>query len=40
MRWEDVVSVRVIAHLEFEVTFTDGLTGKVRILPTHLFGVF
>jgi len=38
--WADVVSVRIIDHLEFEVTFADGLIGKVRILPSFLFGVF
>ena len=38
--WEDVVSARIIDYLEFEVTFADGLTGKVRILPSFLFGVF
>lgn len=39
MHW-DVVSAGVIDHLEFAVTFADGLTGKVRMLPSHLFGVF
>jgi uncharacterized protein YkvS len=39
MHW-DVISAEVINHLEFAVTFADGLTGKVRLLPSHLFGVF
>ncbi|TAN43433.1 MAG: DUF2442 domain-containing protein [Nitrospirae bacterium] len=39
MHW-DVVSARIIDHLEFAVTFADGLTGNVRMLPSHLFGVF
>lgn len=39
MYW-DVVAAQVTNHLEFTVTFADGLSGKVRILPSHLFGVF
>jgi hypothetical protein len=39
MRW-NVVSAKIINHLEFAVTFADGLTGRVRLLPSHLFGVF
>ena len=39
MYW-DVVSVNIIKHLEFNVTFSDGLSGRVRMLPSHLFGVF
>jgi len=39
MYW-DVVSAKTTKHLEFIVTFADGLTGTVRILPSHLFGVF
>ncbi len=39
MDW-DVVSATVIEHLEFSVTFADGLSGRVRMLPSHLFGVF
>jgi hypothetical protein len=36
----DVVSATVTNHLEFSVTFADGLSGRVRLLPTHLHGVF
>lgn len=39
MHW-DVVSATVVNHLEFTVTFADGLTGRVRMFPSHLFGVF
>jgi Protein of unknown function (DUF2442) len=39
MDW-DVVSVTVIKHLEFSVTFADGLSGRVRLMPSHLHGVF
>jgi len=39
MHW-DVVSADVTRHLEFSVTFADGLTGRVRMLPSHLHGVF
>ena len=39
MDW-DVVSATVIEHLEFSVTFADGLSGRVRMLPSHLYGVF
>ena len=39
MHW-DVVSACIIDHLEFTVIFADGVTGRVKILPTHLFGVF
>ncbi|HIJ82977.1 MAG: hypothetical protein HW380_2247 [Magnetococcales bacterium] len=39
MYW-DVVEARVVDHLEFMVTFADGLTGRVRMLPSHLRGVF
>jgi hypothetical protein len=39
MHW-DVVSAEVVRHLEFTVTFADGLTGKVKLLPSHLYGVF
>jgi hypothetical protein len=39
MQW-DVVSATVINHLEFAVTFADGLSGRVRLLPSHLYGVF
>lgn len=36
----DVVDAKVICHLECIVTFADGLTGRVRMLPSHLRGVF
>jgi len=39
MHW-DVISATIVDHLEFTVTFADGLTGRVRMLPSHLFGVF
>ena len=39
MYW-DVVEANVLGTLEFAVTFADGLSGKVKILPTHLYGVF
>ena len=39
MHW-DVVSASVVEHLEFSVVFADGLSGRVRLLPAHLSGVF
>jgi len=36
----DVIDVKVLDHLEFTVTFADGVTGRVRMLPSHLYGVF
>lgn len=39
MHW-DVVAAQVTDHLEFKVTFADGLSGKVRMMPSHLYGVF
>lgn len=36
----DVIEAKIIRHLEFAVTFADGLTGAVKILPSHLYGVF
>ena len=39
MQW-DIISANITSHLEFSVTFTDGLTGRVKLLPTHLYGVF
>ena len=39
MYW-DVVEAKVLGYLEFAVTFADGLNGRVKILPTHLYGVF
>lgn len=39
MRW-DVVGIEVIGELALQVRFADGLTGRVRFLPSHLTGVF
>jgi hypothetical protein len=39
MRW-DIVAAQITNYLEFVVTFADGLSGRVRILPSHLYGVF
>lgn len=39
LRW-DVVEVEVIGDHTLRVRFTDGLTGQVRFLPSHLAGVF
>lgn len=39
MYW-DVISATIVKHLEFTVTFADGLSGRVRMLPSHLYGVF
>ncbi|MEO5363713.1 MAG: DUF2442 domain-containing protein [Magnetococcus sp. DMHC-8] len=39
MYW-DVVEAKVLDHMEFMVTFADGVTGRVRLLPSHLHGVF
>jgi len=36
----DVIEARPLHHMEFSVTFADGLTGKVRLSPSHLYGVF
>ena len=36
MYW-DAVEAKVLGFLEFAVTFADGLSGKVKILPTHLY---
>lgn len=36
----DVIEAKIIRHLEFVVTFADGLTGAVKIMPSHLYGVF
>jgi hypothetical protein len=36
----DVIEARVIGELVFEVRFSDGLSGKVRFLPSYLYGVF
>jgi hypothetical protein len=39
MYW-DVTEVKAESHLILSVRFTDGVTGKVRFLPSHLTGVF
>lgn len=39
MYW-DVVAVKPEQHLSLSVRFSDGLTGEVCFLPTHLTGVF
>ncbi len=39
MYW-DVTEVKPEAHLVLSVRFVDGVTGKVRFLPSHLTGVF
>lgn len=36
----DVIEACVTEHLTFRVRFADGLTGTVRMLPSHLRGVF
>jgi hypothetical protein len=36
----DVIEARPTGHLEFEVTFSDGVSGRVRMRPSHLYGVF
>jgi hypothetical protein len=40
MTYYDVVEVKITKHLEFTVKFADGASGRVKILPTHLHGVF
>jgi len=36
----DVVNAKIVRHLELEVTFADGTSGRVLMLPSHLYGVF
>ena len=36
----DVVEVKPLEHLRLYVRFADGTSGTVRLLATHLFGVF
>jgi hypothetical protein len=38
--YSDVVKVQIIRHLEISVTFADGLSGRVLMQPSHLYGVF
>jgi hypothetical protein len=40
MAHHDVVEALPLRHLEFPVRFADGLTGRVRLQATHLYGVF
>jgi hypothetical protein len=40
MNQPPVIEANTIHHQEFAVTFADGLTGAVKILPSHLYGVF
>ncbi len=39
MYW-DVTEARTVGPHEFEVTFADGLKGRVKMLPAHMYGVF
>lgn len=39
MPWK-IVEATLLEHLAFMVKFADGVTGKVRISPSHLYGVF
>jgi hypothetical protein len=39
MHW-GVVPAKVIDHLEFAVTFADGVSDKVKMPPSPMFGVF
>ena len=39
MYW-DVIEVKPESHLTLSVRFADGISGKVRFLPSHLTGVF
>ena len=38
--YSDVIEAKVTGNLEFAVTFADGLAGRVRLFPSHLYGVF
>ena len=40
MSTPDVVEARVTGALEFSVRFADGVTGRVELRPSHLYGVF
>jgi hypothetical protein len=33
--YSDVIGVRITGEAEFHVKFADGLTGRVRLLPSH-----
>lgn len=39
MYW-DVIDAKITGYLEFSVRFADGLSGRVKMLPSHLYGVF
>jgi hypothetical protein len=39
MYW-DVIEAKPEAHLILFIRFADGITGRVRFLPSHLTGVF
>jgi hypothetical protein len=36
----DVIEVTPVKHLHLKVTFRDGLRGEVKIMESHLNGVF
>jgi len=36
----DVVEVKALEDLSLRVRFADGVSGVVRLMPTHLYGVF
>ncbi|MDD4889021.1 MAG: DUF2442 domain-containing protein [Phycisphaerae bacterium] len=36
----DVVAVRALEGMQLQVRFADGVSGIVRLMPTHLYGVF
>ena len=36
----DVVEVKALDNLKLRVRFADGVSGTVRIMPSHLYGVF
>jgi hypothetical protein len=38
--YSDVLNVQIVRHLEISVTFADGLSGRVLMQPSHLYGVF
>jgi hypothetical protein len=40
MAYYDVIEAKLERHLEFSVRFADGLSGRVRLRPSHLYGVF
>ena len=36
----DVIEVKAVDALKLQVRFADGLCGTVRLMPSHLYGVF